>query len=182
MNGGRSFVAWALAVLALAYLTAMVVSGALPRQRQFVETDAPGVLQPDANEIDRVELRQADRSAVFVRASNGKWLDAENHALPESRSQHLTTAVQIMNKSAPVRVLQAEEYRGTAMREFGLDGSPLSVALYRGTQPALMLRFGGRNAEDTLDYMLIDGRDELFLMSRFVKQEWEAVMQGPPTQ
>ena len=39
----------------------------------------------------------------------------------------------------------------------------------------LAAHFGGRNPDDFLQYVTVDGRRELFLLSRFVGQEWDAV-------
>ncbi len=39
-------------------------------------------------------------------------------------------------------------------------------------------RFGTHNPEDTAQYMMVDGRQDLILMSRFVGQEWESVAGG----
>ena len=39
-------------------------------------------------------------------------------------------------------------------------------------------RFGGRNPDDMLQYMALDGRPEIVLMSRFVGEEWRAVADG----
>ena len=61
----RRFVLPALAVLALAYLAAMVVTGAQPVQRQLVKFEAKGVLLADG--------------AILVALSDGKrffdWID-----------------------------------------------------------------------------------------------------------
>ena len=42
----------------------------------------------------------------------------------------------------------------------------------------LRAQFGGRNPDDMLQYMAMEGRPELVLMSRFVGQEWLAVAEG----
>ena len=35
-----------------------------------------------------------------------------------------------------------------------------------------------RNAEDLLQYMTLDGRDDMYLMSRFVGQQWDASIEA----
>jgi hypothetical protein len=42
----------------------------------------------------------------------------------------------------------------------------------------LQARFGARNAEDLLQYMTLAGRDGLYLMSRFVGQQWDAALEA----
>ena len=50
-----------LAALALLYLAAMVVSGAMPVQRQLVRFEAKGVLKLSPDEVTRVELSRGTR-------------------------------------------------------------------------------------------------------------------------
>jgi hypothetical protein len=81
-------------------------------------------------------------------------------------------AVQFMNTSGPVRVLAPSEYQGTNLYEFGLDHPQLSIALFEGSQPAIAANFGGRNPDDFLPTSPWRKR-EVFLLSRFVGQEWD---------
>jgi hypothetical protein len=58
----------------------------------------------------------------------------------------------------------------------------LSIALFEGTRPVLTAHFGGRNPDGYLQYVTVEGRRELFLLSRFVGEEWDAVVKAalPP--
>jgi len=46
--------------------------------------------------------------------------------------------------------------------------------LFEGERPVLGAHFGGRNPDGMLEYVLVEGRQQLFLLSRFVGEEWEA--------
>lgn len=163
------------AVLAVAYLVAMVVTGALPQQRQLVKFEAKGVMQIAPERISSVTLRAGSRSAVFTRTPDGGWARDGGAALDPAIAKRLSLAVQFMNTSGPVRVLEPAEYQGTNPHEFGLDHPQLSIALFEGSRPAIAAHFGGRNPDDFLQYVTVEGKRELFLLSRFVGQEWDAV-------
>jgi len=38
--------------------------------------------------------------------------------------------------------------------------------------------FGTPNPQQVLQYMKLEGRDQVFLMSRFVGEEWERALRG----
>ena len=165
---------WSLATLAsFAYLAAMVISGALPQQRQLVKFEAKGVMTLPPQRIARVDLIRGGNNVSFVRSGDSGWIREDNKApLPKAIAEKLSLAVQIMNTSGPVRVMEATEHRGTDPREFGLDKPRLSITLSEGAVPVLRAHFGGLNPDKFLQYMAVDGRQEVFLMSLFVGQYW----------
>jgi hypothetical protein len=153
----------------------MVVTGALPRQNQLVKFEAKGVMQLAPERISTVALRFGDRGAVFVRTPDGGWALDSGAPLDPVIAKRLSLAVQFMNTSGPVREMQPAEYQGTNSHEFGLDHPQLSVALFEGARPVLAAHFGGRNPDGYLQYVTVEGRHELFLLSSFVGEEWDAV-------
>ncbi len=168
----------ASALAAIGFLVAMVLTGALPQQRQRVQFVAKGVMQLAPERVARVELvRGADR-AVFVRGPGSGWTREGAGMLAPPLAEKLSLAVQFMHTAGPVRVMEPDEFRGTDLREFGLDRPVLSIALHAESERALHAQFGGPNPNEMLQYMVVDGRGELFLMSRFVGQEWLAVAES----
>jgi len=165
----------AAAVLALAFLTVMVMAGALPRQRHFVKFEAKGVMQLAPERISAVALHAGEHGAVFLRTPDGGWARDGGAPLDQALAKRLSLAVQFMNTSGPVRVMEPAETQGISPHEFGLDRPQLSIALFEGQHPVLASHFGGRNPDGYLQYVSVDGRPELFLLSRFVGEEWEAV-------
>jgi len=166
------------AVAALAFLIAMVVTGALPQQRQLVKFEAKGVMKLEPDLVKRVEIHQGDRKAVLLRAPGGGWVAEGGSALSAEIAKKVSLAVQFMNTAGPIRVIEAADLQGANLRDFGLDPPALSVVLYQGAQAVIGARFGTHNPEDTAQYMMVDGSRELVLMSRFVGQEWESVAGG----
>lgn len=170
----RAAATWGLALLALAYLALMVVTGALPRQRQLVEFEARGVMQESPESVVRVELRRDGAHQTLVRDDEGWSLDAGG-ALDAEASRRVSMAVQFLNTSAPIRHLASTELAGATPAAFGLDPPALTVGVHGRQAPLLTVHFGSENPEGTAQYMAVDGRDGVHLISRFVGSEWAAV-------
>jgi hypothetical protein len=165
-----------LAALALLYLAAMVVSGAMPVQRQLVRFEAKGVLKLPPEEVTRVELSRGTQRVTLVRAGETEWATPGGVNIGAA-GLRVSKAVQIMQNSGPVREIEAPELAGSDPAPFGLDPPRLSVKLYGGDgEPVLAARFGEFNPEGYLQYMRIDGNPRLYLMSRFVGGEWAEAM------
>ena len=161
-----------LAGLALLYLAAMVVSGAMPLQRQLVRFEAKGVLKLSPDEVTRVELSRGTRRVTLLRTGETEWATPDGVTIGAA-GRRVSKAVQIMHNSGPVREIEAAELSGRDPASFGLDPPRLSVKLYgAGGKPLLTARFGEFNPEGYLQYMRIDGNPRLYLMSRFVGGEW----------
>lgn len=167
-----------LALLALAYLVAMVVTGAQPVHRQLVKFEAKGVLQVEPEAVRKVTLGRGDQQLVLVRSGNGWALDPGG-AIEGAAATHLDTAVKMLHRSPPVREIAAEELSGVDTRPFGLD-EPAVVATLAGPGggKALTVRFGALNPEGFLQYMRIDGDSKVYLMSRFIGAEWTAALEA----
>jgi hypothetical protein len=128
--------------------------------------------------IDRVEIERGATRVALARTGGGGWSRDGGEVLSVPVSDKVSLAVQYMRTAAPVRVMTAEEIRGIAPAEFGLAPPALSVTLFAGAERVLRAHFGARNAEDLLQYMTLEGRDDLVLMSRFVGQQWEASVEA----
>ena len=163
----------AAALVAFAYLNAMVVIGELPRQRQLVKFEAKGVMQIPPEQITQVELVQAASKIVLHRDPEARrWATADGTVVPADAAEHLTMAVQMMNTSGPVKELLEDELHAIDRSPFGLDRPVVEATLYRGEAPVLAMRFGKLNPEGYLQYMAVAGSSRVFLMSRFVGEEW----------
>ncbi len=162
------------ALLALGVLVAMVISGRLPENKQFVKFTPSGVMSEPPTAIDRVEVRTAAGRWRFVRAADG-WHDGER-PLPSGLAAHLDSSIKFMHVSAPVRVMEPAEWSPLGLREFGLDPPGFVATLYRGETRVLEAAFGAPNPQQVLQYMKLAGDDQVYLMSRFIGAEWEQVI------
>lgn len=170
----RNLWAAVAATLALAFLTVMLVTGALPRQRQFIKFEAKGVMQLAPERISVVALHAGERNAVFVRTPDGGWARDGGAPLDPAIAKRLSLAVQFMNTSGPVRLIPWSS-AGSNLQQFGLTQPQVSISLFDGGRQVLAAHFGGLNPDGYLQYVAVDGRSELFLLSRFVGEEWDAV-------
>ena len=171
----RRLLAPAAALLAVGVLAAMVVSGHVRESRQLVKFAPAGVMPEAPAEIDRVELRANTGRWVFVRGRQG-WQAADGGAVAASLANHLDDSIKFMHVSAPIRVMERAEWSSIGLREFGLDPPGYTATLYRRGTPVLGAEFGAPNPQKVLQYMKLGGRDQVYLMSRFIGEEWERAL------
>jgi hypothetical protein len=164
-----------LATLAIAYLVLMVVTGALPRQRQLVEFEARGLMRVPPESIVRVEVTRAGTRSVFLRKDASGWILEGAGAIGPDAARRVSLAVQFLNTSAPLRHLPQRDLVGMTPAAFGLDRPLITASVHDAQGPVLAVAFGAENPERTAQYMSVDGRDGVYLISRFVGSEWAAV-------
>jgi hypothetical protein len=169
----RRLLAPAAALLAVGLLTVMVVSGHLRESKQFVKFAPAGVMPEPPGDIDRVEMTTSTGRWVFVRAPDGWRAAPAGRPAPPSLASHLDDAIKFMHVSAPIRVMERAEWSPIGLREFGLDPPGYTATLYRRGTAVLAAEFGAPNPQKVLQYMTLGGRDQVYLMSRFIGEEWE---------
>jgi hypothetical protein len=157
-------------------LVAMIASGHLRESKQFVKFVPAGVMPEVPAEIDRVEMRGSGGRWEFIRGPDGWRMSPDGRALPASLATHLDDSIKFMHVSAPVRVMERTEWEPVGLREFGLDPPGYTATLYRRGTEVLGAEFGHPNPQNVLQYMKLEGRDQLYLMSRFVGEEWERAL------
>ena len=168
-----------LAVIALAWLVAMVVTGAQPVQRQLVRFEAKGVLRIEPDGVRKITLGGGGgRQAALLRGGDGGWALEGGGAVAGAAATHLDTAVKMLHRSGPVREIAPEELSGVDTRPFGLDEAVVTATLSGPAGQPLTVRFGALNPEGFLQYMRIDGDSKVYLMSRFIGAEWAAALEG----
>lgn len=167
------------AAVVVGYLAVMVISGAQPTQRQFVAFEAKGLLKNLPEQIDRIELARADQHVWLIRQDEGRWIRPDRTEVDEATARQISKAVLMMHNSGPVREIPAGEISRYDPATFGLDAPRLTARFYAsGADPVLSVQFGGRNPDDFLQYMRIDGDDHLYLMSRFIGEAWAGAFSG----
>ena len=172
---GRSWQPGVLALLAFGYLVAMVVTGALPRQRQLIEFEARGLMREPPESVVRVEVMRAGVRSVFLRDGARGWILDGGGPIASEAARRVSMAVQFLNTSAPLRHLAQKELVGMTPAAFGLDRPVVAARVYNAQGPLIAVNFGAENPEGTAQYMSVDGRDGVYLISRFVGSEWTAV-------
>jgi len=176
MTGVRRLLAPAAALLAVGLLTTMVVSGHLRESRQLVRFRPAGVMPEDPSEIDRVELRTPAGGWGLGRGPAGWGVAHGGRVLSGSTASSLDDSIKFMHVSAPIRMMEQAEWAPSGLREFGLDPPGYTAILYRGDTPVLGAQFGTPNPQKVLQYMKLQGHDQVYLMSRFIGEEWEKAL------
>jgi len=169
----RRLLAPVAALLAVGLLVAMVVSGHLRENKQFVKFAPAGVMPEPPEEIDRIEVTTRAGRWEYVRTRDGWRAGRAGPAASRSLASHLNDSIKFMHASAPVRVIERAEWSAAGLREFGLDPPLYTTTLYRGGTAVLGAEFGTPNPQKVLQYMKLAGQDQVFLMSRFIGEEWE---------
>ncbi len=172
---GRGWWPGVLALLAIGYLVAMVVTGALPRQRQLIEFEARGLMREPPESVLRVEVTRAGVHSVFLRDGAGGWKLDGGGPIAADAARRVSMAVQFLNTSAPLRHLAQQELVGMTPAAFGLDRPAVAARVHSAQGPLIAVNFGAENPEGTAQYMSVEGRDGVYLISRFVGNEWAAV-------
>jgi len=163
-----------LALLAIGFLLAMVLTGKVTETRQLVKFEARGVLAVPPEQVRRVELHIGEHTTTFVRLSDHAWMGGTGQEpISGELQEHLDQAIVFMHTSRPVRVMHRDEYHSTPLHEFGLEQPRCSVVLSDARRVLLEASFGADNPQDLLQYMQLRGDNNLYLISRFVGQAWE---------
>ena len=163
-----------LALLAVGFLLAMILTSKLPETRQLVKFEVKGVLAVPPEQVRRVDLHVGEHTITFVRLSDHAWVGAKDQeAISGELLEHLEQAIAFMHTSRPVRVMHRDEYHSTPLHEFGLAQPRCTVVFSDARRVLLEASFGAYNPQDLLQYMQLRGDHNLYLMSRFVGQAWE---------
>jgi hypothetical protein len=174
----RRLLAPLVALLAVGLLVIMIVVGQSRENGQFVKFAPAGVMPESPGEIDRVEMTTSAGRWAFVRAPDGWRGAADGRPVPSALASRLDDSIKFMHVSAPIRVMERAEWSPIGLREFGLDPPGYTATLYRRGLVVLGAEFGTPNPQQVLQYMKLEGRDQVFLMSRFVGEEWERALRG----
>ncbi len=178
MSALRRLLPIALAAVALGYLAAMVLTGAQPEHRQRVAFEAKGVLAIAPERIRRVEISRGAERVSLVRTGETTWTTADGTLVNAETGRQVSMAVQMMHTSAPTRLLAAEELEGVDLAGFELASPRVVASLYAADhEAALVARFGARNPDGYMQYMSVDGRPGVYLVSRFVGDGWLEAME-----
>lgn len=166
-----------IAVAALAYLAAMIITGAQPVQRQLAAFEAKGVLKIPPERIRRVEISGTGERIILSRTGTSDWTTPDGSTLDAESGKRISTAVQMMHTSAPIRDIPPGELPQQDEASFGFSPPRITATFYEmGAVPIMTVRFGGNNPDEFLQYMRIDGNPDLYLMSRFVGEAWMQVL------
>ena len=179
MSTSGTAISAVVAIAALTYLVAMVLSGTQPVQRQLATFEARGVLRTAPERIRRVELSRGSDRITVVRTGERTWSLADGSVISAEASKRVSMAVQMMNTSGPARVIRSEELAGVDLGGFELERPRIVATLYETSENSILIvRFGGYNPDGFFQYMRREGDNNVYLISRFVGDEWMGALDG----
>jgi hypothetical protein len=169
----------AASVVAGGLLVALALYGERPDPGGLARFKAAGVmLAIEPARVTAVEVRRADRQWRFRRAADGGWAaDGLERAEPAAAAA-VEEGLRLLHASAPERVLAPGEVRGIPMSEYGLAPPGYAVTVRADGAP-FTVEFGAVNAQGLAQYARVAGRDEIFLLPRFVGRPWETAIGRP---
>ncbi len=166
-----------LAAIAIGWLMAMLVTGARPTREQFVAFEAAGVMTVPPARVRRVDV-QAGEQQWRIERRGAAWHTARG-ALAGEVASSLTLAVKFLHTARPVRTL-ADTASAQALADFGLRTPSLRIGVTLDDGQHLALAFGGRTPDGSLQYLRVEEPAQIYLMSNFVGEEWQAVAEALP--
>jgi len=179
MSRARPLVLSAVVLAALAFLVGMVMSGSQPVLRQNIAFEAKGILGLLPEQVRRVEISRGGERLSAARTGDKSWATGDGADIGAEAGKRLSMAVQMMHTSAPVNEIPAAELAGADVAGFELDPPHIVARLYAdGPAPVLAAQFGAYNPDGYLQYVRIEGERRIYLLSRFVGEEWAKALDG----
>jgi len=84
--------------------------------------------------------------------------------------------VKFVHVSTPVRVMERAKWASVGLREFGLDPPGYTATISRRDTLVLGAEFRAPNPQKVLQHIKLQGRAQVYLMARFVGEEWEKAL------
>jgi hypothetical protein len=174
--GRRRPLAVLIALGALAFIAVMAITGGRRESQQFVRFQAAGLMAQAPDDVERVDLERDGRSMTLRRSAARAWTyEPAGRPLPAALATHVEMSLRFMHVAEPVRVIARGEWDSAALIDFGLAPAHYVVRLAGKGGPLLAVDFGALNPQRVAQFARVDGREQLYLMPKFVGVEWERV-------
>jgi Domain of unknown function (DUF4340) len=128
-------------------------------------------IQPER--VREVEVASGAQRWRFARAAEDRWTALDATQPPADWASRIDAGLRFLSVSAPQRVMRREEYAGTPLSEFGLAPPRFVVRVQASDAAPVVIEFGSSNPQGLAQYARVAGRTELFLLPRFVGEQWE---------
>lgn len=176
----RKVLVGAAAIVAVGFFLVMMGTGGTRHVQSLVTFEAAGLLRETPDQIDGVEFETSGRRLAFARRHGGWQVETSSAMLTSGAASHLEASLKLMHAAAPVRVMSRDEYQTGILAEYGLDPPRYVISVRRSGTTVLSASFGARNPQNVLQYVRLEGHEELYLLPVFVGREWEQVAEGVP--
>jgi len=176
MSSRRRNFAWgAGSIAAITYVIIMFVAGEPPTHGNRVVSEVAGLLTLEPTRIERIDVVTGDHNHTFERAPDG-W-HAHDGDEDEPVDELIETALGLMHRAAPIRVLRPEQTAGVPPEAYGLSPSALEIRLATDAAgEAFRATFGDAVNDGRARYLRLHDRPEIWIVSGFVYDAWRALM------
>jgi len=174
LTGARWKTPAAIALL-IGCLLVLVISGEWPELRKKLPSTPKGLVAIAPTQIERIEMRSGADSVVLRRQPGGFAIDDLDGAAPAELGSHVDAALKFANVSEPTREIPAAELAADSFADFGLDPPNEVAVLETHAGIAATLNFGAPNPAGTSHYVRLGGAPTVYLMPRYVSEEWRLV-------
>jgi hypothetical protein len=163
---------FAAALLMVALIAGISLTGRWPKDSPLERPAARGVLALAPDRVARIEISAGEKDIVFEHRPTGGWL-VNGGETEKAVSEHIDTALRLLNVSNPTRVLKAGEYDAAQVAEFGLDPPRMLVSIVSQGGKTSSVSFGETTPGQNAQYARVIGQPNLYLLSRYVGVEWQ---------
>lgn len=172
----RGDYAWAAAcVAAVVYLVVMFLAGKPPTHGNRVVSEVAGLLTIEPARIVRIDVRAGDHAHTFARQADG-W-HAHDGDDGEPVGPLIETALGLLHRAAPIRVLAPEQTADVPPAAYGLAPAALEIRLSTGTaEETFSAAFGDALNDGRARYLRLHQHPEIWIVSGFVYDAWRALM------
>ncbi len=161
------------AVLLIALLAVITISGHWPELRQMVRFTADGLTAIAPSDVVQVEIRVGQESVALHRVPGGWAINGAAGIVPAELGSHIDVGLRLVHVSEPTREIGANELTAASFAEFGLD-PPASVVVLSAARGAVTtVNFGVLNPAGTSQYVRLGGAATVYLLARHVGAEWQ---------
>ncbi len=165
----------AACVAAIIYVVAMYLAGAPPTHGNRVESDVAGLLELEPDRIVRIDVIAGDHTHTFERQADGWQAHGDDDHGPVGPL--IETALGLLHRAAPIRLLAPEQTAGVPPAAYGL--APPSLTIRLATDAAgetFNATFGNAVNDGRARYLRLHQRAEIWIVSGFVYDAWQTLM------
>jgi hypothetical protein len=160
----------------IALIGVISVTGKWPTSAWLNPPRPEGILDVPPAQITRIEVSAGDRNvAEFEHRPTGGWLVNAAEMAP-AIAQHVDIALRMLNVSNPLRVLRPDEYDSTKLAEFGFERPNTLINVFASDGKVNSIVFGEPTPAQNAQYVRVIGRQNLYLLQRYVGVEWQIAL------